>query len=406
MADNKVIWVINQTAGKPDSGWGERHFNMSRYWVQKGYEVHIISGSYNHLFINQPTLNQGIFTPEDVAPGIRFCWVRIPRYKGSSALQKLWSMVVFAWRVRKLNAAILGKPEHIIVSSMPLFPILTGIYLKKKYKTKKLFFEIRDLWPLTPMHLSGYRPYNPVIILMKWIEKKGYRKSDHIISLLPNANRYINPISQDPQKYNWISNGIDENSLDSKSIPEGLKSQIPKDCFIIGYAGTMGMANALEYLVEAAVFLKNNASVHFVLVGDGYLKEELIQRAQNAPNITFIPKIQKNQVQDMLTYFDVCFIGRSNTSLFDYGVASNKYFDYMLAKKPILESSNKIKSPAELSGCGITVLPENYLAIVEGIREFRKMSTSQLKSIGEAGYDYVKKYHNFEYLSDKYLKLF
>ena len=53
MMSKKVIWVINQTAGKPDSGWGERHFYFANYWVQKGYVVKIISGSYNHLFKKQ-----------------------------------------------------------------------------------------------------------------------------------------------------------------------------------------------------------------------------------------------------------------------------------------------------------------------------------------------------------------
>ena len=63
--DKKVIWVINQTAGKPDSGWGERHFNLATFWVKKGYEVVIISGSYNHLFKNQPKVFQVSKTGKD-----------------------------------------------------------------------------------------------------------------------------------------------------------------------------------------------------------------------------------------------------------------------------------------------------------------------------------------------------
>ena len=301
---------------------------------------------------------------------------------------------------------MLGKPNYIIVSSMPIFPILSGFYLKKKYQTKKLLFEIRDLWPLSPMYLSGYSKWHPVILTMTWIEKLGYKKADAIVSLLPNAYTYIDKISGNPKIFHWISNGIDERILKLKPLSSEIKMKIPLDKFIVGYAGTMGMANALEYLVEAAVLMKENISVHFILLGDGYLKEELIDKTQGISNITFINKIEKRQVQDALHLFDVCFIGRNATKLFDYGVASNKYFDYMLAKKPILESSNKIKSPAELSDCGINVIPENSEAIVNGILQLQKMSTSQLKSIGLRGYNYATKYHNFEYLSNKYLKLF
>ena len=66
----KVIWVINQTAGKPDSGWGERHYYFSKYWIQKGYSVKIISGSYNHLFIQQPKIGKRNFTIEKLEEGI------------------------------------------------------------------------------------------------------------------------------------------------------------------------------------------------------------------------------------------------------------------------------------------------------------------------------------------------
>ena len=41
-------------------------------------------------------------------------------------------------------------------------------------------------------------------------------------------------------------------------------------------------------------------------------------------------------MQSLLGHFDICFIGRNNSPLFDHGVSSNKYFDYMLASKPVL----------------------------------------------------------------------
>jgi len=403
--NKKTIWVINQTAGKPDSGWGERHYYFAKYWIKKGYTVKIISGSYNHLFINQPKITDKTFTLEKVEEDITFCWVKIPKYDGGSIF-KLWSMIVFAFKILFIKAKLLGKPDIIIVSSMPIFQILSGIYLKRKYKVQKLIFEIRDLWPLTPIYLSGYSKYHPVVVVMKWIEKIGYIKSDKIVSLLPNAHKYINNISNNPSKFSWISNGIDSELLKDEKLPSSVLSLIPKGKFIIGYTGTMGMANALEYLIEASIKMKNDSNIHFVLVGDGYLKSELIEKTLENTNITFINKISKNQVQNMLKLFDVCFIGRNNTRLFDYGVASNKYFDYMLSKKPILESSNSINSPAELSGCGFIVQPESSDAIIEGINKLISKPKEQLNDMGVKGFIYVKKYHNFEYLSFKYLKLF
>jgi len=404
MGRKKVIWVINQTAGKLDSGWGERHFYFSKFW-KESYDVKIISGSYNHLFHNQPKTTKKRFTIEKVEKGITFCWVKIPKYDGGSVL-KLWSMIVFAVKILFLKSKFLQKPDIIIVSSMPIFPIISGWILKRRYKVKNLFFEIRDLWPLTPMYLKGYSQWHPMIVLMRWIEKFGYRRSDKIISLLPNANRYIDKISRDKTKFHWIPNGIDESLLSNEKLPKEIISQIPKDKFIVGYTGTMGMANALEYLIDAAIELRENSNIHFLLVGDGYLKQELQDKTVTNKNVTFIQKINKNQVQNMLSFFDVCFVGRNNTPLFDYGVSSNKFFDYMLAKKPIISSSNRIKDPVELSRCGFVIPPEDTSAIVKTIIKLYHMDSEERGEMGSKGYAYVKKEHNFKRLSDIYLELF
>ena len=109
--DKKTIWVINQTAGKPDSGWGERHYFLAKYWIKKGYKVVIISGSYNHLFINQPKVSHQTCTIEKVEEGIKFCWVKTPVYF-DGGFRKFWSNLLFMLRLFLLPHKKLGKPTN------------------------------------------------------------------------------------------------------------------------------------------------------------------------------------------------------------------------------------------------------------------------------------------------------
>ena len=117
---SKTIWILNQTAGKPDSGWGERHYYLSKYLVQQGYKVVIISGSYNHLFINQPAVGNKTFTIEKIEDGITFCWVKTPKYY-DGGFRKFWSNFIYTVSLFFLTSKKLGKPSIIIVSSMPIF---------------------------------------------------------------------------------------------------------------------------------------------------------------------------------------------------------------------------------------------------------------------------------------------
>jgi len=400
----KTIWVINQFAGKQDSGWGERHYYFARHWVQKGYDVKIISGSFNHLFKIQPKITSKTFTTETVEKNITFCWVKIAKYNPESVF-KLWSMIVFSYKIFFLSKRVLNKPDIVLISSMPIFSVLPAYFLSEKYKAK-LLFEVRDLWPQTPIHLKGYKKWHPMVLLMASLEKLGYRKAKYIISVLPNSSEYINKISKKPKKWVYIPNGIDKNMVGNESIGNDIKKQIPSDKFVIGYAGTVGLANAMGDFISASIILKDNNDIHFVMVGEGYLKKDYLKETKGNSNITFIPKIDKSKVQDLLKLFNVCYVGRFDLPLYKHGVSYNKYFDYMLAKKTILESSSLIKDPVELSGCGIIVKPESAEAIVEGINALYNMTQAERDKLGKRGYKYVIKHHNFEFLSEKYIDLF
>jgi glycosyltransferase involved in cell wall biosynthesis len=400
---SKNIWVINQFAGTDRSGWGERHFYFSKYWVRQGYNVTIVSGSYNHMFNKLPEAPNS-YNLEEIE-GIRFCWVKTPRYHAQS-IMRFWSFIVFSIKVYFLPVKTYGRPDIIIVSSMPIFPIVTGYLLKLKFNSKRLYFEIRDIWPLTLQLLGNLARFHPAVLFIGWFEKFGYKKSDKIVSLLPNAEKHFEKIAGCGHKFVYIPNGLDENVLTKDVVPREFQNQIPKDKFIVGYTGTLGLANALEYFIEAAGLLKNDDRFFFVLVGDGYLKNELMNKSKDFGNIVFLPKILKNQVADILNHFDVCFVGRNDSPLFEHGVSANKYFDYMLASKPILDSNNFIKDPVELSSCGLIVKPNSALAIKDGILEFFNMGAQQRERLGKIGKEYVQKHHNIEFLAKKYVELF
>ena len=400
---SKNIWVINQFAGNPESGWGERHYYFSQNWIKKGYKVTIISGSYNHVFHKLPDAPKQFNL--EIYGKTPFCWVKVPNYNPKS-VTRFWSFLVFSLKILFLPIKSLGKPDIIIVSSMPIFPILTGYWLKLLYKSKALFFEIRDIWPLTLVLLGNVSPKHIAVRFIGWFENFGYKKADKIVSLLPNARSHFEKVANAGKKFIYIPNGLDEDSLSNEEIPKTLESLIPKEKFIIGYTGTIGLANALEYLVDAAGLLKDDKRFHFIIIGDGYLKDELSQKSKDFGNISFFSKIRKNQVASAINYFDVCFVGRNNTPLFKHGVSANKYFDYMLAGKPVLDSNNKIKDPVELSKCGIIVKPDSAIAIADGIQQLFNLSDKEREIMGNRGRKYVKEHHNIKYLSSLYIKLF
>lgn len=397
-----IVWVINQFAGTLESGWGERHFYFSKHWVNEGYDVRIISGSFNHMF----KLNKEVkdLYAEEVFQNIKFIWVKTPTYNPQS-WQRFLSMLVFSIRILFLPVKKIGRPDVVIVSSMPIFPILSAIIMRSKWKFN-LIFEIRDIWPLT-LQLLGNKPiWHPAVQFIGWFERIGYKQADAVVSLLPNARKHMESIAKKNLNLHYIPNGIEVNTTIDATLNVELADQIPKNKFIVGYAGTIGLANALEHLIDASRQLVEKSDIYFVIVGDGYLKNELIEKTTGQKNILFLPKIPKNQVQHLLSFFDVCFVGRNDSPLFLHGVSANKYFDYMQAAKPILNSNNLIKDPVELSSCGLIVKPDSAEAICQGIITLYSMTDEERQEMGNAGKVYVNSYHNLQYLANQYITLF
>ena len=92
MSQGKRVIIINQFAGTPVSGWGERHFYLAKHWLNQGYQVTIVSSAKNHMF-NRPVSFSGIYKHQ-LYQDVSFVWVNIPNYNPAN-ISRFWSMLVF-----------------------------------------------------------------------------------------------------------------------------------------------------------------------------------------------------------------------------------------------------------------------------------------------------------------------
>jgi glycosyltransferase involved in cell wall biosynthesis len=401
----KNIWIINEYAGTPYHGMTFRHYYIAKELVKLGHKVTIFTSSFSHYKLKQHLEVKNTFTEENI-DGVDFIWVKMPKYKASKSVGRIRNWFLFAFKLFFIPFLKLEKPDCILVSSLPLHPIVSGKYLANKYNSK-LIFEVRDIWPLSAIELGGYSPKNPFIKHLQWLEDFAYRNSQAVVTVLANAYEHMKTRGLREDKFNYIPNGISIDELDQvEELDEKTIKQLPQNKFIIGYAGTFGIANALDSFVAAAKILKENDSIAFVLVGDGREKEKLIDLAKECKNIYFVDAVKKNQVQSILRHFDVCYIGLKNDPLFKYGVSPNKLFDYMYCAKPILYAINSgnFKPISEINA-GFNIEAQNPQAIADGVMKLYSMSEKERNQMGENARKYVIKNHDYKYLANLLIKV-
>ena len=88
-------------------------------------------------------------------------------------------------------------------------------------------------------------------------------------------------------------------------------------------------------------------------------------------NVIFLNKIVKNAVPALLEMFDSTLITCNKTTLYRFGVSPNKFFDYMMAQKPIVQALDAGNNMVNESGCGISVPPEEPIELAQAMLNIR-----------------------------------
>jgi glycosyltransferase involved in cell wall biosynthesis len=404
------ILLINHYAGCPQYGMEYRPFYLAKEWVKGGHKVIIIGASFSHLRRIYIEFRGQI--KKEVTEGISYIWIKTPKYQWNN-IKRALNIFSFVWKLISNSKTYSREfnPNVIIASStypLDIFPA----YLISRFAKAKLIFEVHDLWPLTPIELGSMPKWHPFIVIMQIAEDFAYKRADKVISILPKALDYMVSRGLDPKKFVYIPNGIDIEEWQSFDAPlppqhqETVERLRQEGKFLVCYTGSHGVANALDYFIESATYLKD-LPVFLILVGQGQEKEKLQKYAMenNLNNVIFLPPVPKKSIPELLSKMDVLYISLRRSPLFRYGISPNKLFDYMMAGRPIIQAIEAGNDPVAESSCGISVSPENPVAIAEAIKKLFFMSAVEREEMGMKGREYVIKNHNYKVLAKKFLEV-
>jgi glycosyltransferase involved in cell wall biosynthesis len=386
-----------------------RPYYLAREWVRAGHEVKIIAADQSHIRARQPDLADSRKVDETI-DGIQYTWLRTHPYRGNGVgrVRNMGSFVRGLY-LESRRFATAFKPDIVIASStypMDIWPA----HRIAKLSGARLVFEIHDLWPLTPIELGGMSRWHPFIVALQAAENYVYRHADAVVSMLPKVHDYVESRGIPPNRLHIVPNGVDPREWNAASpelaadIDNTLSAIARGGNFIVGYAGTHGVSNSLNTLLDAAGIMRDE-KVSFVLVGGGPEKAGLRRRAQEERlrNVCFVDPVGKVQIPALLKRFDVAYIGWQRQSLYRFGIAPNKLMDYMMAARPVLHAVEAGNDPVGEAGCGLTIAPENPTATAQGIRSLLSLSAEERQAMGRRGKQFVLDNHTYPILSERFL---
>lgn len=369
---------------------------LSEFLVEKGYEVDLITTSFQHWAKAQRNLEKVM---EEKYPfNLRF--IPEPGYKKNIDFRRIWSHHVAAENLKKMLEE--DGAYDLIYCEIP--PNDVALAAAKYAKDHNIPFvaDVNDLWP-EAMHMVIDIPVisNILFYPLQRDAEKVYSLCSGVVGTSDEyADRPFKRQNKDiPKRTVYVGNelavfdkGVEVNMPD---IEKGAEE------FWVSYAGTIGTSYDIKTMILAAdeLMKRGYTNIHMKILGGGPLKEELEELAGTLKgNVEFVGYAPYEKMAAYLTKSDVLvnsFVKKAPQSIV------TKIGDYLAAGKPMINtcSSPEFKKKVENDGFGVNVEAEDKKILADAIidlfenEELRTEMGRKARKIAEEQFDRPNSYN-------------
>ena len=305
------------------------------------------------------------------------------------------SGLIFApWilRGKKFDAIFIYAPS-------PILQTIPAIFLGW-IKRCPVVLSVQDLWPES-LAATGYVQNKTVLKLVERVVRFIYKHTD---LLLVQSRAFVESVSAlaSGTRVMYYPNSVDASFTKpaGSNIPDvpGLGSG-----FSVMFAGNIGSAQAVAVIVEAATILREYSEIHFVILGDGSLREWMLQEAQQRglSNLHLPGSFPVETMPGFMQQASVLLVTLADQPIFALTVP-NKVQAYMASGRPIIASLNGEGARLVLeAGAGLAAPAENATALADTILSLYRETPADRETMGNNGRRYFQEHFNHDRLIDQ-----
>lgn len=379
---------------------------MAQELTRKGHRVSVVCAMSHHLGASSRQ-GRGMQVAEVVRgiPVIRtWIWRVPPNRRFWWRLLNYFSFVVTSFSgLRKLP-----RPDYLLIESPPLFLGITGRLYSRLFHVPYIL-SVSDLWPESAVALGLVT--NPLLVgLTKNLELSLYAHAGYVSTVTEGIQQAVRDTGRiAPEKVLFFPNGVDLAKFPRVAPGEALLNRFGahhKKVFL--YPGTMGYAQGLEVVVEAAKRLKDRPDIAFLLVGEGPVKAELARQVREAglDNVWF-DALQP--VENMPEYFGIArgvVVPLRKHPLFK-GARPSKVFPAWSAQVPVIYvGEGEMAELILTAGGGTVVEPEDGAGLAAAVVQMADMDDVLWAAMGQAGRTFVQDHYTWQRIAEEWLKSF
>jgi glycosyltransferase involved in cell wall biosynthesis len=250
-----------------------------------------------------------------------------------------------------------GPTDTVVVETPPLF-LAGAAIVYARLKRASLIVHVADLWPDSAVELGALRR-SRMIAAARTLERACYRSAAAIVCPTGGIREALAARPEAGSKVQRIGPSVDTERF--AGISElGAEPASSDQPFRVLYAGTLGMAQGVDVLIEAAALLDGRERIEILIAGSGAEEPPLRRRlAERGPgNVRMVGTVPHERVPALLAESDAAVVLLRDRPLF-HGALPTKMLEAMSAARPVvLSAAGEAAELIEGARCGIVVPPE------------------------------------------------
>ncbi len=323
---------------------------------------------WQHEWLNETKINRVPLVPNHSRSGVR----------------RILSYASFGMSAFLGSPFLVKKPDLIYIYN--LITLVPAARLLRLLYGSRIVLDIQDLWPES-VASSGMMQSALSLKLLKYFCRNQYMRADRLVVLSPGFKRNLVDRGIPESKVDVVYNWCDESSI-TVPMPDAEMSERfgLAGRFNIVFAGTMGVVQALDCVIEAARKLQHSdPKILFTFIGGGIEIDRLKALSADLPNVQFLPSLPQNEIGNVYSNSDVLLVHLKDDPIFRITVPS-KIQAYLYAGKPILcgvrgDASDLIVE----SKSGLIFNPEDSESLVSAVKSLYYMPAQDRLRMGESG---------------------
>ena len=373
---------------------------LARELIRRGHQVHVVTA-----FPHYPS---GVLYPgyrlrpwmRETRNGVPVLRTYIYPYHGTRSLKRMLNYVT--WMLSSMLAVVLTPRADVMYVWHPPLTVGVSAWVIAKLKRIRYVYDVQDLWPESAV-VSGLLQPGMLVRAMQRLADWVYARAPRLFVVSEEVAEYLAARGVDRSKIEVAQHWIEEPPPVDAS--RDLRAELDLQArFVVMFAGNLGLVQALDVMIDAAVLLRDDPRFAFVFVGDGADRARLEQRCGqlDLSNVRFAGA---RPAREMPTYFaaaDALFVHVAPSVVADHAIPT-KMLAYLASGRPIICGMRGAAAAlARAAQAGPVIAPSDPRALVEACRTLAALTESQRAEIGARGCAYFKEHFDRDRIMDFY----